>query len=90
MKSPTDELLDFPCDYMFKAFGPASDEERFEQRVVAAVRKVVDVSADGVKCRQSSGNTYLAVTVLVRLVNRDQLEQIYAELRGLDGLKFLL
>ncbi|PLX82142.1 MAG: DUF493 domain-containing protein [Desulfuromonas sp.] len=90
MMSKGDELLDFPCDYMFKAVGPAAIDEQFQQRVIAAVRRVVDVPVDGVKLRESSGKAYLAVTVLVRLVNRDQLERIYAELRGLEGLKFLL
>lgn len=89
-RTTAEELLSFPCDFMFKAVGPAGDEACFALRVRQAVSRVVDVPQDAIRLRNSSGGSYLAVSVVVQLHNRSQLEKIYAELRRLDDLKFLI
>jgi len=83
-----DLLLDFPCDYVFKAFGSA--DAAFAEAVKQAVSQVMPVSADAMKSRDSSGGKYQAVSVCVRLHNSEQLKQIYAALKKVDGLKYLL
>ncbi len=82
------DLLDFPCDYQFKAVGLAGDS--FKQAVVVAVGKHVDVSQDAVHCRPSGKGTYQSVSVLVTLYNYEQLTDIYAEIRQVKNLKMLL
>lgn len=88
--SSLSELLEFPCDYQFKAFGPGEDDDGFVQSVRQAVSSVVPVSLDAVRTRPSSRGTYVCVTVVVRLYNIDQVRAIYASLRRIEGLKYLL
>lgn len=83
-----DLLLDFPCDYEFKAFGSA--DTAFAKAVKQAVGQVVPVVDDAIKTRASSGGKYQSISVCVRLHNSDQLKRIYAELKKVDGLKYLL
>jgi putative lipoic acid-binding regulatory protein len=83
-----EELLQFPCDYMFKAFGP--NEDRFTDAVRKAVSTHVPVSLDAVRTRPSREGTYLCVSILVRLHNFDQLKEVYNQLRKVHGLKYLL
>lgn len=87
---PSQELIEFPCHFEFKAFGPGGDESPFYGQVEAAVGSVVQVSRDSMKTRPSSGGKYQCVSVLVTLQSRTQMEAIYAELRKIDGLKYLL
>ena len=81
-------LLDFPCHFDFKAFGPA--DEDFRNDVLAAVSRVVPVSLDATKCRISSGGRYQAVSVCVHLHNSSQLKEIYAALKKVERLRYLL
>jgi len=90
-RRPTpEELLDFPCDYLFKAFGSNDPDGFFAQAVRSAVGTVVPVPVDAVKLSRSANGTYLCVSVLVRLHNYGQLSAIYTALRQVDGLKYLL
>jgi len=86
-ESPFD-LLEFPCDYEFKVFGP--NEEAFREAVVDAVSAVLAISRHALRERPSRNGTYRCVTVLVRLQSREQLEAIYRQLRGIEGLRYLL
>ena len=83
-------LIEFPCHFEFKAFGPGAPESSFQEDVLAAVCRVVPVSRQAMKTRPSSAGTYQCVTVLVTLHNRAQLEAVYASMRKIDGLKYLL
>ena len=88
-KHSPDELLSFPCHYEFKAFGPVADE-MFADTVRQAVGQVVPVCQDAVRIRFSAGGRYQCVTVLVRLENSVQLSRIYAILRKIEGICYLL
>ncbi|MBE0598747.1 MAG: DUF493 domain-containing protein [Desulfuromonadales bacterium] len=83
-----EELFDFPCDFMFKAFGP--NDELFPVAVRAAVEEVISVPLDALRLRQSGKGTYVCVSILVRLQAYSQVQAIYASLRRVDGLKYLL
>ena len=84
-----EELLEFPCSYEFKAFGAAADEG-FAETVRLAVSRVIPVGADALRTRLSSARNYQCVSVLVRLETAAQLTEIYAILRGVEGLRYLL
>lgn len=84
------ELIEFPCHFEFKAFGPGDDDSRFDDQVLAAISTVVVASRQAMRTRLSSGGKYQCVSVLVTLQSRDQLEAAYAALRQIDGLKYLL
>ena len=83
-----EELIEFPCDYIFKAMGP--NEETFFNAVRAAVAQTVPVSQDAMKIRRSSGGKWASVSVVVRLHNYSQVRQIYADLRSIEGIRFML
>jgi putative lipoic acid-binding regulatory protein len=84
------DLLEFPCCHEFKAFGPGGDDSLFPDQVLAAVSAVVQTSRQAMKTRPSSGGKYQCVTVLATLQNRTQLEEAYAAIRKVDGVKYLL
>ena len=84
------ELLEFPCHFEFKAFGPGDDDETFLVKVRDAISTIVPVSRQAMKSRPSSAGRYQCVSVLVTLQNRTQLEAIYTALRTIDDLKYLL
>ncbi len=85
----TPELIEFPCHFEYKVFGPGNDAS-FIDSVQSAVSSVVLVSRDAMRQRNSSGGKYQCVSVLVSLQNRRQLDKIYARLRLVDGLKYIL
>ena len=85
-----EELLEFPCDHIFKAFGPNDPDGRFVAAVRAAVDETVPVPLDALKVRTSGEGTYVCVSTLVRLLNFDQLKSIYAALQRVEGLRYLL
>ena len=85
----TTELIEFPCHFEFKAFGPGEDDS-FLNSVQTAVSIYTPVSRDAMKVRNSSGGKYQCVSVMVLLQNRTQLEAIYAQLRTVGGLKYIL
>lgn len=84
------ELVTFPCHFEFKAFGPNDDDEAFLGKVRSAVSNVVPVSRQAMKVRPSSAGKYQCVSVVVTLQNRQQLEAVYAAIRTIDDLKYLL
>lgn len=87
--TPTlEELVAFPCDYLFKAFGP--NGEPFVAAVQAAVAQTVCAPRDGIRCRPSANGQYQCVSVLVRLHNVEQLKAIYRDLHRVAELKYLL
>lgn len=87
-KPSLEELVSFPCDYLFKAFGP--NDESFVAAVRSAVAKTLYVPLDNIKLRASANGQYQCVSVLVRLYNVEQLTAIYADLRQVEQLKYLL
>jgi putative lipoic acid-binding regulatory protein len=88
-RSP-DELLAFPCAFEFKAFASADECEQFADAVLQAVGQVIPVGRDQLRVRHSSAGRYQCVTVCTRLQNSTQLTAIYANLRGVAGLLYLV
>ena len=82
--------IEFPTDYMFKAFGKADAGDAFVQAVKKAVNKTVSCPDDAIRSRASSGGKYLCVTALTHLSSRGQMLAIYKELNTIDELMFLL
>jgi len=83
-------LLEFPCHFEFKAFGPGDDDDTFLVKVRNAISTVAPVSRQAMKSRPSSAGKYQCVSALVTLQNRKQLDAVYTALRNIDDLKYLL
>jgi putative lipoic acid-binding regulatory protein len=89
MNPDLSELLEFPCEYGFKAFGSTTDDN-FVSAVHAAVNEVTPVPLDAMKARPSSKGNYQCVTLLARVYNVEQIHAVYAALKRIDSLKYLL
>ena len=78
----SDEVVQvFPGEYVFKIFGRQSST--FVERVAEIVAGTFgELAADAVSVRQSSGQKYLSVTIVVWVNDRSQLEQVYTELKA--------
>jgi putative lipoic acid-binding regulatory protein len=80
MTSP-EEFDVLPGDHVFKVFGRHTPT--FVQRVTAIVAASVGaLLPEAVQVRESRRGTYLSITIVARVENRQQLEQAYAELRA--------
>ncbi|MBN2701494.1 MAG: DUF493 domain-containing protein [Methylothermaceae bacterium] len=83
------DLLEFPCDWPVKAFGPAT--EAFELEVIGIVRRhTTDLKENAVTTRPSRGGKYTVVTVTIRAHSRTQLEAIYTDLNAHEDVVMLL
>lgn len=80
--SPDDHqepLLNFPCEFVIKVFGLASDE--FETTVLSIVRsQIADLRENAIRTRPSKDGKYLALTISIHAESREQLDNLYREL----------
>ena len=90
MNRENDDLLEFPCDFIFKAMGINDEARHFPTAVQKAVSQVTPISRDAMKEKLSSKGHYVSVSVVVRVVDWPQVHAIYARLREVEGLKYLL
>ncbi len=79
MTEKTDSLFLFPCEFLIKVFGNASDQ--FELEVLTIIRKHVDdLREDALASRPSKDGKYLALTIKIMAQDRAQLDAIYRDL----------
>jgi putative lipoic acid-binding regulatory protein len=81
--------LHFPCEYVFKAFGPGTCPE-FAVTVRQAVATVVPVPLDAMKIRQSGQGKYQAVSVVLIMHSLEQVHAVYQALKTVPDLQYLL
>jgi len=90
---PPQELLDethsFPGRFMFKAIGRSNDD--FASRVVAVVRITLEQDFDApYELRETSAGRHVAVTIEPWVESSQQVIDIYAAIRNLEGLVMLM
>jgi uncharacterized protein len=74
-----ESLLTFPCDFIIKVFGKASEE--FETTVLSLVHKHLPNLPEGaVKSRYSENGKYQALTITLPVTSKEQLDGIYQDL----------
>lgn len=84
-----DSLIEFPCDFDFKAMGLTSPE--FDSTVVSIIRRHVDDIREGaIKTKQSSGGKFTSITVTVYVESQAQTETIYQALSSHDLVKYVI
>ena len=87
--NPRTSLLEFPCEFPIKAFGQHGEE--FESAVLEIVlRHVSHAGAAELTSRSSKGGKYVAVTVLVKAENQQQIDAIYRDLSGCSAVLMAL
>lgn len=89
----TDDLLSshhtFPGTYHIKAIGATDDE--FERRVVAAAAsELAGPSEVEYSIRETKGGRHVAVTLEITVQSPEQIRAVYAAIRKVDGLAYLL
>ncbi len=84
------ELIEFPCEYQFKAFCAKAAVATFREAIKQAVNKVMPCGNDAIKERQSTKGNYSCVTALLFLQSREQLEAINTEIRKIETLMFMI
>ncbi len=89
MEEPKDSLIEYPCDFPIKVMGVAQDG------FLEAIRAVVaqydpEFTPDKVTTRPSSKGNFLAITVTLRALNREQLDTVYHALSGHPMVKMVL
>lgn len=78
-ETPNQPLLTFPCEFIIKVFGVASDE--FETTVITIVRAhISNLRENAIRTRPSKDGKYLALTITIDVESREQLDNIYREL----------
>jgi putative lipoic acid-binding regulatory protein len=72
-------LLTFPCDFVIKVFGFASDE--FEIAALTIIHKhTPDLLEGAIQARPSRQGKYLALNITIHATSKSQLDNIYTDL----------
>lgn len=72
-------VLTFPCDFIIKIFGIASDQ--FELEAISIVRNhTPDLRENAISSRRSKDGKYLALSITIHAVSKAQLDNIYCDL----------
>jgi len=81
MKDPKDgfDLIEYPCDFAFKAMCKADQDQAASEHINAIVLSTVSADAVlGIATNSSRTGKFESVTVTVKLSSREELEVIYA------------
>lgn len=86
---PEQSLIEYPCDFPIKVMGVM--QESFAQTIVEVV-VIHDPTfhAGKMEMRPSSKGNYLALTITVRAIHREQLDNLYRALSSHPMVKMVL
>lgn len=88
-KDLLEQMHSFPGKFVFKAIGKSEDD--FALRVVAAVRAALEHDFDSPhEVRTTSGGRHTAVTIEPWIESSVQVIDVFAAIRGLEGLVMLM
>ena len=89
MASTSDSLIEYPCDFPIKVMGAMHDD--FAQTIVELVLEYdATFDASKVEMRPSSKGSYLGLTVTVRAISREQLDNLYRALSSHPMVKVVM
>ena len=89
MATTPDSLIEYPCDFPIKIMGAMHDD--FAQTIVELVLEFdVTFDASKVEMRPSTKGTYLGLTVTVRAISREQLDNLYRALSSHPMVKVVM
>lgn len=84
-----EHLLEFPCRFPIKVMGHAS--ESFETEVAEVMaRHVPEEDREDLTTLDSSAGRFVSITLVIRARSRQQLDDLYRELNGLDSVLMTL
>jgi putative lipoic acid-binding regulatory protein len=89
VSEPSASLIDYPSDFPIKIMGPKHDA--FASTMVAVVLEFDPTFHSGkMEMRPSAKGNYLALTVTVRAISREQLDNLYRALSSHPMVKVVL
>ena len=81
--------IEFPCLYPIKIIGVAVAE--FQEIVVGVVeRHTGKITEELINIRRSSQHQYISVTVTIAATGKDQLQNIFEDLKQVEHVKMVL
>lgn len=88
-KQLLDEMHSFPGRFVFKAIGRSDND--FADRVVAIVRATLEQDFDApYELREATGGRHIAVTIEPWVESSQQVIDVFAAIRNLEGLVMLM
>lgn len=90
MSDAKDEnLLEFPCDFPIKMMG--RDLPEFREVAVALVEQHVGkIPGDAIRTALSRKGNFLSITITIKAMNQQQLDDIYRDLTENDDILVVL
>lgn len=89
MNENLENVFEFPCDFPIKVVGKNNSE--FEVFVYDTIHKHFPQLTEGaIQSRPSKEEAYLAITVIVHALSKEQLDLLYKELTANDKVLFVL
>ncbi len=86
---PEAPKIEFPCLYPIKVIGTAVDN--FQQLVLEVFEKHAGkVDAEAIRIQNSSKANYLSITVTINATGKEQLQDIFEDLKALESVKMVL
>lgn len=86
---PEAPTIEFPCQYPVKVMGHSTGH--FEESVLRVCqRHAPEVHSGCVTVRESRAGNYLSVTVTIEATGEQQLQELFADLKQVDGIKLVL
>jgi hypothetical protein len=87
--TPEESLIEYPCDFPIKIMGVM--HETFQQTIVEVVTQYDPSFHEGkLETRPSAKGNYLSITVTIRAVHREQLDNLYRALSSHPMVKMVL
>jgi putative lipoic acid-binding regulatory protein len=86
---PKPSALTFPCEFVIKVFGIATD--LFEKQILDIIRThTPDLHSSAVRSRPSKDGKYLALSITVHVESQKELDDIYYELTACPAVLMAL
>ena len=81
--------IKFPCLYPIKIIGNAADD--FQESVIVVVERYTGSVGSGlIKVQPSRENNYLSITITITATGKDQLQNIFQDLKDIESVKMVL
>ena len=84
------ESVNYPVKFDLKAIIEATIEKEKSIKNIEKVLKKYNLPYENWRTRPSSGGKYLSYTVSIEIQSKQELDEVYADLKKIPGLKFAL
>jgi putative lipoic acid-binding regulatory protein len=85
-----DQKIEFPVTFELKAVMVADGDPAGNKKKLVKVFTKLQIKSRFVADKVSSKGTYISYTYTVTLDTKEQMEKLYEDLKGVEGLKFAL